>query len=369
MGISPSKIFGYCSDVSQDTSRLNLKLEAQKVKEFNGDFDEWARWKSRTECALDGSGYEKILTDITFAMNNPRMNRVVYSQLAVATVEGTAYHLVRQYDEEKDGHAAWSALCTWFDGDQIRNETSETLRAKLEGLKLHSGTTASQFVNKFLMWHMELDKIPGEGYSSSHAVYLFLKNIVDKDYDSTVTFLRNNGSNLNDCINALRKAERDLSQKRSERRKMRQFVRRAKSAELESSDEEEYEKPSSRKRRKKNHEENYITTTKPRKLAGKITTTQKGFISFPYDEWKKLEEEDKVKIQEYNARLKHGESTDDIQWPQGVTIVTKSRRIGKEKESAEETEVADGKEKEKKKNSKKKIRFNLEPEYENESEL
>jgi len=110
-----------------NTSRLNLKLEAQKIKEFSGSYDEWQRWKSRTECAFDGSGYENILVDSTFATNNPRMNRVVYSQLAVATVDGTVYHLVRQFEGQKDGHEAWMALCGWFDGDQIWNETSESL--------------------------------------------------------------------------------------------------------------------------------------------------------------------------------------------------------------------------------------------------
>lgn len=362
MGLSPSKYFGYRTDsTSQETSRLNLKLEAQKVKEFNGDFDDWARWKSRTECALDGSGYEQIMADAEFARDHQRMNRVVYSQLAVATVEGTAYHLVKQFDEQKDGNAAWTAMCAWYDGDQIRNETSETLRAKLEDLKLHSGTTASQFVNKFLMWHMELDKIPGEGYSASHAVYLFLKNIIDKDYETTVTYLRNSASDLNECINALRKAERDLSQKRSERRKLRQFVRRAKSVDLESSDDDE-EENTPRKRRKKEHFQSRMIITKPRKLSGKITTTAKGFLSFPYEEWKVLEEDDKVKIQEYNARMKHGESTEDIKWPDGVTIETKSRRIDKEEESVEKTDYPDKTEKQKGKTSKKRIRFNLEHE-------
>ena len=204
-----------------DASRSNLKLEAQKIKEFSGSYDEWQRWKSRTECAFDGSGCENILVDPVFATNNPRMNRVVYSQLAVATVDGTAYHLVRQFEELKDGHEAWNALCGWFDGDQIRNETLESLRSKLDSLKLHNGTTASQYVNKFLMWQMELDKIPGEGYSESHAVYLFLKNIMDPDYDTTVTYLRNNGLDLSECINTIWKAERDLLWKRSNRRKLK----------------------------------------------------------------------------------------------------------------------------------------------------
>lgn len=240
---------------NQDTAKLNLKLEAQKVKEFNGGYDEWQQWKSRTECAFDGSGYEKILTDSSFARDNPRMNRVVYSQLAVATVDGTAYHLVRNFEDEKDGHEAWMALCEWFDGDQIRNETSESLRSKLDSLKLHNGTTASQYVNKFLMWRMELDKIPGESYSESHAVYLFLKNILDVEYDTTVTYLQNNGSNLSECINTIRKAERDLIRKRSDRRKFKQVIRRSKA---DISTEDDFIDTETRKRRNDTEKEGIL---------------------------------------------------------------------------------------------------------------
>ena len=118
----------------QDPAHMSSKLEAQKVKEFNGAYDEWQHWKSQTKFALDGSGYKRILVDPGYAKDNPRMNQVVYSQLVVAMVDGTAYHLVRQHEEQKDGHKAWIALCEWYVGDQIQNETLESLRSKLDTL-------------------------------------------------------------------------------------------------------------------------------------------------------------------------------------------------------------------------------------------
>ena len=136
--------------VSQSRSQENnLKLEAQKVKEFIGAFEDWSKWKSRTECAFDGSGYELVLTDRIFANENPRMNRVVYSQLAAATIDGILHHLIKQHEVNKDGHAAWNALLTWYDGNTIKNEIAESLRNKLEVLKLHHGTLISQFINHF----------------------------------------------------------------------------------------------------------------------------------------------------------------------------------------------------------------------------
>ena len=197
---------------SKDRGDTNLKLEAQKIKDFSGNHDEWQKWKSRTECAFSGSGYERILDDINYAQKYPRLNKIVYSQLAAATVDGTAYHLVQQVEISKDGHQAWVNLCEWYDGDMIQNETAENLRVKLENLKLHSGITGSEYVNKFLSWYRDLEKVPGEGYSKSHAVYLFLKNITDPDYLPSVTFCRNTNATLDKSIAAIRKHARILWQ-------------------------------------------------------------------------------------------------------------------------------------------------------------
>jgi hypothetical protein len=112
------------NEYPQHVKGMNLKLEAQKIKEFSGHFDGWQKWKSPKECAFDGSGYEKILSDNEFASLNEQMNRVVYAQLYVATLEGTAHHLVKQHKSTKDGNASWKSLCDWFDGDIIKNETA-----------------------------------------------------------------------------------------------------------------------------------------------------------------------------------------------------------------------------------------------------
>jgi hypothetical protein len=45
----------------------NLKLEAQKIKDFTGGHEDWAKWKSRTLCAFSGSGYERVLEDKVYA--------------------------------------------------------------------------------------------------------------------------------------------------------------------------------------------------------------------------------------------------------------------------------------------------------------
>ena len=126
----------------------NLKLAAQKVTGFNGYNDEWRKWKNKTACTFKGSSYDKILYDEDFAKTHPRMNKIVYSQLAAATIDGTANHLVTKHADTKNGHAAWNSLVNWFDGDVIQEETAEELRSKLNGLLLLPGMSASSYINK-----------------------------------------------------------------------------------------------------------------------------------------------------------------------------------------------------------------------------
>ena len=73
----------------------NLKLESQKVVEVMGKMDKWQRWKSRTECTFDGSGYERVLINAIYDVHNIYMNQLVKPQLELATVGGTVQHLVK----------------------------------------------------------------------------------------------------------------------------------------------------------------------------------------------------------------------------------------------------------------------------------
>ena len=151
-------------------------MEAQRVTTFSGTNEEWHKWKNKTACAFEGSRYDRILGDRAFANNHPKMNKIVYSQLAAATIDGTAHHIVAQMSDTKDGHAAWHALSEWYDGDIAKAETAEELCVKLQELTLSQGMDAMSYINKFLIYLCDLNKIPGEEFSASHGVSLFLKN-------------------------------------------------------------------------------------------------------------------------------------------------------------------------------------------------
>ena len=48
------------------------------------------------------------------------MNRIIYLQLAVATMVGTAHHLVELFEYIKDGNVYWKSMCECYDGDVIK---------------------------------------------------------------------------------------------------------------------------------------------------------------------------------------------------------------------------------------------------------
>jgi hypothetical protein len=301
----------------------NLKLEAQKIKDFTGAHDDWAKWKSRTECAFSGSGYERILEDKSYAKNQTRLNKVVYSQLASATVDGVAYHLVQQFEANKDGHAAWANLCEWFDGETVQSESATNLRSKLENLQLHTGMAGSEYVNKFLAWHRDLEKIKGEGMSASHAVSVFLRNITDPDYLTTVTFCLNSDCTLEKCINAIRKQERDIQQKKLTRHRLKATLRRMKT--VESDDDESVEHVSKRQKKARRVEKTQEKAENA-KFDGELDTTDKGLLRFNGDCWRKMDDKEKEFVREYNAAVKHGDSIEKVNMPKGISVKTRIRR-------------------------------------------
>jgi hypothetical protein len=302
--------------------KTNLKLEAQKIKDFSGGHEDWAKWKSRTQCAFSGSGYERVLEDEVYAAMNERLNKVVYSQLPAATVEGVAYHLMSKHEDMKNGYAAWKSLVDWYDGNMIQNETAENLRNKLENLRLRTGVSASEYINKFLAWFRDLDKINGEGLSKGHGVHLFLKNIIDEDYKTSVTYCRNTGCSLDLCIAAMRKQERDIQQKKVDRQQLKATLRRVK-------EESEDEGSQDQKRRKINRTRQASTlneNAENEKFTGELNTTEKGLLRFKSDCWQKMDKKEKEFVREYNASVKHGDPLDKLTVPEGISIKNRPRR-------------------------------------------
>ena len=237
------------------------------------------------------------------------MNRIVYAQLSVATSDGTSHHLVKQFDGNRDGHDALKALCEWYDGDLIKNENAKIVRVKLDGLKLYSGISASDYINNFMNLSNELNKIDGEAYSDNHYKFLFLKNIEHPDYQITKKLIKTvKDSGLQDYITAIRKQERELLTEKFEVKKRKMAHLRRKN-DLYSS----------------NESDGHIH--KIRKLSGQIETTEQGFIHLEASAWKELDPVEKKLVQKYNAKVKHNEIIKMLNFQKEFLLFTKQEGL------------------------------------------
>ena len=324
------------SPMSPYTGNFRLKLEGQKITPFTGNMDEWPRWKTRTLCAFSGTGYEQVLEDHLFAVTHPALNKVVYSQLLLATVEGTAYHLVHKHEDDSNGHGAWESLKEWYDGDAVKYETVEQLRHRLETLRLHPGGDASDYINKFLKLRKELERIPEERMTDKHSLYIFLRNITDPAYDTTIKLIRQQGvrANLNDAVNLIRQEERDLHQRRAERRRVRVQSRRVQSNRKRDTPDSDTSEDEGRqpkyKIRRMGGSQSETTRPDPERITtweGIVSPNRHGYLSIDRKLWQRLEEPDRTFIRAWNSRVAHGEGTNDLNPPNNITIQTKGRRV------------------------------------------
>jgi hypothetical protein len=199
-----------------------------------------------------------------------------------------------------------------------------------------------------------------------------LKNITDQDYQSTVTFCRNNNCTLDKCIAAVRKQERDLQQKRLEKHRLKATIRRMKE-ESDSDEDDDNSDKRPTKRRKNNKARRVEDSNKSKdncKFEGELATTQKGLLRFDGACWRKMDDQQKEFVREYNASVKHGEPLPKEKIPAGITVKNTVRRTQSnvsdtsdgDKESTKKTTPGGSKK------SGKKITFNLSDEHRNEEE-
>jgi hypothetical protein len=309
----------------EDTARL--KLQSHQLKAFSGRSQEFPKWRSHTECVFNGTGYERILTDDTYAKSHPLKNALVFSQLSIALCDGDASHLVDQHKHTHDGHRAWQDLMSFFYGSKRSIRAARVIRAKLGRLTLTEGMTASAYINKFQTWHRELSDINDgeEGFSTDTKIQAFLDNIKHPKYLMTVGCIKNiDALDMETAIDRIRQTETDLDTERGEKRKMsvlrRQIYIDDGFRPPETDDDLPLHVPitpspgKAKKRRR-------IEPSGPTKLPKEIDLKRSGAIHIDSSAaWNALTASDKDFVAAWNSRTRHNESTKDIQIPTGVNL-------------------------------------------------
>jgi hypothetical protein len=344
----------------RENDHARMKLQSHQVKPFNGHSTEFPKWKVHTECVFNGTGYERVLTNKTYARKHPNKNTLVYSQLSIALCDGDASHLVDQHKNTQDGHQAWQDVLTFFHGSKLSIRTARVIRSKLSRLTLTEGMSAASYINKFQTWHRDLSDINdgAEGFSDDTKIQAFLDNIKHPRYLMTVGCIKNIiDLDMDIAIDRIRQTETELETERGEKRKMN-VLRRQIYIEDGFRPPEEDDSPAD------DRTPGTLRAKKRRRIESKNTNLPKdinlkasGTIAIK-EGWTELLQSDKDFVCNWNSRARHGESTKDIQIPTGVTLHPFAGS-GNIKRLRRQIQEAKGKTAAMQKADKKRIHFNL----------
>jgi hypothetical protein len=197
-----------------------MKLYVNSLSKFSGDPIDWEDWETGTTATLGQTRYCTVLE------NGPAVNDVLAQarnkELAhiftAAIYQGTAKHILDSVVGE-DGHGYWQALKTWFGTDSVSRSIIEHYRGKLHHLQMNIDTSASEYINTFVLCSNKLES-KKEGSTAPTKKWDFLNKIKDPEYDVAKESLPSDETaNFEDCVTPIRTREQAISQSSTEEAK------------------------------------------------------------------------------------------------------------------------------------------------------
>ncbi len=178
-----------------------------------------------------------------------------------------------------------------------------------------------------------LDRIQRESMSESHKIQIFIRGIEDDDYVDVALHLQNSEIlSLDKAISAIQKREQDLKETKAKHRTPFHTPR--------------MEQESASQVWMKQDQQKYAQNQgRPLRRLETVRLTQGGYIKPPKGTWytEDMPEEHKMFVQDWNAKVAHGEDTSQVNVPMGITILSprnkwaqKARRLA---EQAKQTPV------------------------------
>ena len=272
------------STQNEFSKRSNVKLQAQQMVAYDGSSIKWHSWNKKMKAAIGAAGMLRIIEDKKYAESNPVDSETIFHLLQVATADGQAAHLVDMHENNKDGYAAYQELMRWFEGDELTTETAEDVRSKMDKLNLSTRNTAGQYINSFLQHKKHLEELKEE-YTPSKTVTIFLTQITDPDYASTVEHCLENKLQIRECIDRIRAKERRLDRSRSLKRRAPVIIRRQTTPEL-------------------GDENQKVVKLEDHK-------TESGYYVVPNEIWHDLSNADKSYVKSQNGKLRRRRRNED----------------------------------------------------------
>ena len=186
------------------------KLTIGKITSFDGLPNSWEDWKMEVQTLLGQTQYSTLLTLAPATPELSRRNVELYNMILHATFRGSVRHVVEKFKPTQDGNAAWLALNDWFGSAETSRAIIDADREKLDSLILDENTTATAYINEFIILSNRLES-RGEGETDETKRRRFIKRIVDEEYLVTKRILEQNSElDFNKCVIEIRKTEQSL---------------------------------------------------------------------------------------------------------------------------------------------------------------
>ena len=179
-------------DSSLDDGR-NAKPVALTTDAF-GTFDgtpaRWIPFKEKVLGKAGAAGYDAFFKETCrLSKKNRNANKRIFYLLKLATTGGGASALVNRHEAAQDGHAAWNALKTYYEGPIAATEATKMTRTLLFNLRLREKDDATLHMNNFNLYSDQLEKLHRPEKEET-LVDLFLDSLLDPKYDVAKSLCR-----------------------------------------------------------------------------------------------------------------------------------------------------------------------------------
>eukprot|EP00536_Pseudo-nitzschia_multiseries_P019497 jgi/Psemu1/61033/gm1.61033_g len=285
---------------AKDKATGQQLLKAKPIHDFDGQQENWTKWKSDATATFAATGHEEIMNDADAARNAPTKNKALWGTLLSACSGGSAHSKIIKHEDTFDGHAAWQELLGWYDSDNRRESYAEILKLCLRYNLLHPNGNISEYINTFELTYHKLRKIPPYRMTEWDAKSIFARNIRDPNLERFKEELLEHKTDrtLEEMIIKLRIHDEELARTAFDsNRGGHKRVRHTPDG------------PNKRQRTG-----SYGTGT----LTGTIHPNLKGIIRIPPDTWQELSQLHRDWVLKYNQAVRHSDTLPST--PEGVIV-------------------------------------------------
>ena len=142
-----------------DPSRGATKIHVNALKEFGGQPINYEDWERGFKATLGQMAYATLITAPPMTGNTiiETRDKELFFILTNSLMKGSGMNIINAMNDESR-HQAIQDIETWYGSAATSRTIIDHYRSRLEGLRLTEETTASSYVNEFLICFSRLEK-------------------------------------------------------------------------------------------------------------------------------------------------------------------------------------------------------------------